>query len=147
MGGPKKKKNSSGLFDDLADGFSTGVSEQIEGVKDIASGNVSRGATRMLTGNLGMNTGGVSEYILPTETTKNRIKDEAEATANADAQALADGQIEKRKEAIRTRVNAEVALRVRQPGRSQTILTSGNSALPRANNTLLTTGTGNKNGR
>lgn len=140
-------RNPGNLVGDFAVGTVRGLSEINEGAKQTLTGRVDQGVSRMLTGGLAYSTGGISERILPTDATKGQMLEDAAAQSAKDAQTVADAEVEKRKEAIRTRVNAEVALRVRQPGRSQTLLTpaTGNSPLPRANNSILTVG--NKNGR
>ncbi len=60
----------------------------------------------------------------------------------ADAENLAASQVNMRKDAIKKRLDAEVQLRIRTPGRQQTLLTAGlgDSLLPGARNTLLSTG-------
>lgn len=140
-------RNPGNLVGDFAVGTVRGASEIWEGTKQTLTGRVDQGLSRVLTGGLAYSTGGISERILPTDATKGQMAEDAAAQAAKDTQAVADAEVEKRKEAIRTRVNAEVALRLRQPGRSQTLLTpaTGKSPLPSGNNSILTVGS--KNGR
>lgn len=139
-------RNPGNLVGDFVVGTVRGASEVWEGAKETATGRVDRGLSRMLTGGLAYSTGGISERVLPTDATKGQMIEDAAKQAATDAQNLADAEVQKRKDTIRKRIDAEIQLRTRSPGRSQTILTpTGNSPTPLAQNTLLTTGT--KNGR
>ena len=69
---------------------------------------------------------------------------DAEERAGKDAEQLAAAREKARRDAIMKRLDAEVSVRMKTPGRQQTLLTGTRElnagVLPSANNTLLTTG-------
>ncbi len=141
MGSPRL--NPGNLVGDLVAGVNRGVADMARGAKEMATGRFDEGLSMWITGGSAVTSGGLSERIgLETQTSKDLKTEKAEAEAVADAENLAASQVNMRKDAIKKRLDAEVQLRIRTPGRQQTLLTAGlgDSLLPGARNTLLSTG-------
>lgn len=115
----------------------------VGGAGDIAQGRVSKGLVRAAGGYTAAVTAGGSESLLPTTDTQEMMQENAIAEEQRLVQEGINSRETARRDAIRKRIDAEVAYRMRSPGKSQTLLTSlsgTNSLLPTGNNTLLTTG-------
>lgn len=123
-----------------------GLRGMAQGAGDVAQGRVGLGVGKMFGGYLNTVTGGATEGLLPGEDKQLMMAEDAQAEAEAQYNADVAAREAARRKRIETRVSQEVALRKRQPGRSQTLLTStpgANSLFPSGNNTLLTLGKSN----
>ncbi len=149
MGSPKKGKSGLGaIVSGATGGLERGVSDIGTGLEQIAQGNVERGIMNYGTGvinTLGYGAGermGLKGERLMTEEANDAATADAEVAAK-EASDIAAGRETARKDAIRKRLDAEISVRMKQPGRAQTLLSVGsNSLLPSGSNTLLTTGKG-----
>lgn len=131
----------------LTQNISTGIEDVSLGVTQLSRGEVDQGLWNLVAGTSNVASGGTAAVLgIQGETgpTKKRTAAEA-ATAAVEEQSrveLAQAQVDKRKDTIRRRIDAEIALRLKRPGRSQTLLTPGQTNLV-ANPTLLTGGRNN----
>lgn len=146
MGSPNKKKSGlSGFVSSVTDGASRAVTDIGTGLDQVAHGNVEDGLNNVGTGYLNTLTYGAGERV---GLVGDRLQRETAGDANAQAQQeendISAGKETARKDAIRKRLDAEVAMRSKHPGRSQTLLTDYNKTMsnlmPGSSNTLLTTG-------
>lgn len=141
MGSPRAK--SPNPFSQAAAGFTRGLQDVGTGLDQLSKGNLEEGLWNTLAGQSNVMSGGAGSLLgIEGGAAKARVMAEnAEAQATADAQSLAEAEIKGKRDAIAKRLEAEIQLRTRMPGRSQTLLTNkiGNT-LPGANNTLLSIG-------
>ncbi len=141
MGSPRAKKGN--LLSQAAAGFTRGVQDLGTGLEQISKGNLEEGLWNAGAGGTNVLSGGAGSLLgIEGGAAKGRVMaEDAEAQANADAQSLAEAEIKGKRDAIAKRLEAEIQLRTRMPGRSQTLLTNKvGSTLPGANNTLLSIG-------
>ena len=128
----------------ITNNISNGVADIGRGAGQIVSGRADDGLWNLVAGTANVSTFGTAGLVgIQGETGPMKKREDAEA-ANAamEDQArvdLAQSQVDKRKDTIRRRIDAEIALRLKRPGRAQTLLTPGQTALV-ANPTLLTGG-------
>jgi len=141
MGGGRKKGNIVG---DLVAGVERGGSDIVSGVGEVLTGRADEGLFQIITGSAAVQTGGLSEQVgLTTQASKDMAAEDAALQETADAETLAASQIQQKKDAIRKRLDAEIALRLKSPGRRQTLLTGANAAASGVPSLL----TGTKDGR
>jgi hypothetical protein len=128
----------------LVQNISSGVDDVRTGWGQIQRGQIADGVWNLAAGSSNVGGFGTAAFtgIKGESLAKKTASDAENATAAVEDQArvdLAQSQIDKRKDTIRRRIDAEIALRLRRPGRSQTLLTPGQTSLV-ANPTLLTGG-------
>jgi hypothetical protein len=142
MGSPRNPGNVVG---NIGASLNRAVNDLGKGAQQIAKGDVERGLSNVVAGQANLYTYGMAEKIgVKGET---GMEEDAKIAAEADAKDALDTANAKegaRKDAIRKRLDAEVSVRMKSPGRSQTLLTGmerGTQELvPGASATLLTTG-------
>jgi len=136
MGSPR---NPGNVFGDMGAAINRGGRDIIGGVGDIAKGRMDTGLSRMFTGSAAVLTSplNLSERIgILTTDTKEHMSDAAEAESLQMEKDKLAAYENARKQAIQTRLDSEVALRLRSPGRQQTLLSLRQGVLPSANNVL-----------
>jgi len=137
MGSPK------GAVDRIKETGQNAVQDIRTGAEQISQGQIERGATNIATGGYNLTPGGQLQAGagMPVKG-ETALTKEAQAAANQAAQDAADAAAAAeadRKQKITDRLNEEIKLRARQPGRAQTLLTSGFTPSASNTNTLLTT--------
>jgi hypothetical protein len=142
MGSPR---NPGNIVGDVGAGLNRAVNDLGKGAQQIAKGDVERGLSNMVAGNVNLYTYGLAEKIGVKGQTG--MEEDAKIAAEQDAkdaQDMANAKEGARKDAIRKRLDAEVSVRMKAPGRSQTLLTGmergTQDLVPGASATLLTTG-------
>ena len=140
MGSPRAK--SPNPFSQLAATMVRGGQDFTKGMEQLSKGDVENGLWNSMIGSTNVMSGGMTGTLTGLEgETKMRIAaEDAEAQSTADARALAEAEVKGKRDAITKRLEAEIQLRSRMPGRAQTLLTGSANVLPTANNTLLSVG-------
>ncbi len=140
MGGAKK------AIDQVKKSVESGVADVGKGLEQIAQGNVEQGLLNTTVGQFNA-TGGGSLLAAGGKGIKGQTMEEnaakanadyEEATAASDARDAATAKETDRTTKIKNRLNEEIKLRQRQPGRAQTLLTTGMTPSASQTNTLLT---------
>ena len=154
MGSPRGRTGS--MLGDLNRTLTDAGTDFSTGLRQVGEGNIETGLSNMVpavaTAAVALGPGGaVSAALTPGLLNSIGLTSPEERKRIADFQRLEQGKQEAadaaarqeaRVQAVRTRIDQEVALRLRSPGRSQTMLTGGvgTGILPSARNTLLSPG-------
>lgn len=134
MGAPK----GGDFVGEIGKNIEYSAKDIVGGAEDVLKGNVSSGLSSMLAGNLGLNTMGISQVLLPGKTALTAKAKAAEDAKEQDRINSINMEREARLNRITTRLNEEIKLRQKAPGKAQTLLTSTLTPNSQMTGTLLT---------